>query len=439
MSFHKNHVKSLKFKIVYFIEKIFNQKVIHTKELNTVEFFAVRAKYTIRRRRNKLLVYRNSISRSLTRKISVIFNKKMNESPILTEVKVWDENPMRVSNYGGFIKLNGFFQRILNHSFYHIVAPLQVFHRDSIKEQFFGSYKNFHSSAQLVTLRNVEIECNSLPESLSKYRFKIRQVSKNDSIKLDKSVALKKVFVLDHSGAESFQHFILDALPVLLFAKEFLIYNQDIEILLPMPSNFMGISDWLHIFGIENKLRFFSRQERSIFRCEEIYYINFMPRNYIVTHQNLYQNMHQLLPRFQKEFVKDKAIFFTRNSETRKLINLDEVLDYLWSFFGNIGVEFAALDPSVLSPKKLLEEVSQIKYAFSVHGGEGINGFLMKKNSYFFEWISTTNSNNFAHFYASCGINYHAMCYEGSIFDTTLSIDLKRLKKICSHLFANNS
>jgi hypothetical protein len=112
-----------------------------------------------------------------------------------------------------------------------------------------GGVPNFIRKAKLVYLENSIIYPNKFPGYFNqKYTFYVKQ----QKIKI---YDLEKAISFNIGGANSFQHFMQDCLPIIVKSKKFLLENSDVRILLPKANtNFTSREDILNKAGITNQI-----------------------------------------------------------------------------------------------------------------------------------------------------------------------------------------
>ena len=229
---------------------------------------------------------------------------------------------------------------------------------------------------------------------------------------------VRALLCLDLGGAESFQHFISDVLPLLLPFRNFLQRNTDIIIGLPESSRgdvHRLLLDWV---GIQNEIVFLGSNPYFV---NELFTITADPKNYVyaVPSSLIYELASQL--RLNKS-PQNKIALLYRNQRTRNIANFDEIKSWLKIFCRNIGYELLIIDTNKLDITVVRNLLSECKILLSPHGGACYNVLFLRKDSLFVEFIPTKNTNTVEYFARSSGINYLPIPIDFDFYDRSFVI-----------------
>lgn len=223
---------------------------------------------------------------------------------------------------------------------------------------------------------------------------------------------------LDLGGAESFQHFISDVLPLLLPFRNFLQRNPDIRIGLPESSGggvHRLLLDWI---GVQNGIVFL---DSSPFFVNKLFTITAEPKNYVysVPSSLIYDLASHL--RLSKS-PQNKIALFYRNQKTRNIANFIEIESWLRNFCRNIGYELLIIDTNKLDIASVRNLLSDCKILISPHGGACYNVVFLRKDSLFVEFIPTRNTNTVEYFARSSGVNYLPIPIDYDFYDRSFYV-----------------
>ncbi len=310
---------------------------------------------------------------------------KVNHSSLFFEAK-WLEELNKCYKFGGYRKFLG------KHYWSH-----RKFKYFDFQLNVFDGVPNFIKSANFLKVVNILYFPHAIrPNEVSKYTFKVKQLESND-------FEIQDAISFNLGGADSFQHFVQDCLPIILISKKFLNSRSDLVILLPPANfNFKTRTELIRSLGITNKI--VETGDKSI-SIGNLYYWNFEPFNakYALPAawtSNLFNAVRKT------STVHDEIILITRNEETRNFANLKMIISVLNQLADDLNLKFKVMDSSTAKLSDYREEIPKAKVVVSMHGGANYNLLFASEKTIFFEFIPMKETNSLINFFKDSGITY---------------------------------
>jgi len=343
----------------------------------------------------RLGVYRASVPRRLKNlavTVSTYSNSEdlilnTNNQSIYIEEK-WLDELSECYKFGGYKKFLG--------KFYWSHKKFKYF---DFRNNIFDGIPNLLKSTQLLHLQDVLYFPRALrPNEVSKYTFRVK---KNRSSNFD----IEHAIAFDLGGADSFQHFIQDCLPIILMSKEILTLKSNLVLLLP-PSNlnFQTRTELIRILGITNKIIESGSQSIAI---KNLYYWNFDPLNAkFILPAGLESKLFKIFREQNTNNIQNKIILITRNEASRNFANLEIILSSLTDLAKDLDLEFNLIDSSTAKLNEYKEELPKAKIVVSMHGGANYNLIFCSAKTLFFEFIPMKETNTLINFFKNSGLTY---------------------------------
>jgi capsular polysaccharide biosynthesis protein len=247
-------------------------------------------------------------------------------------------------------------------------------------------------------------------------------------------MSIDSALVLDIGGGEFFQHFLLDLLPVLNSARQFLVSNNDVKIMLPAPlPSFSTFQDWIKLLGLKNEVVVFPSDRKIDWAVNRLYFVKFNPYNYGANSSSLYQSLHKTLNSKTLDNAQGNVTYIRRNSPklTRGYVsNEEEVISQIQSICSKKSLTFKVMDLTTTTLFEIQQTLNDSKVAISLHGGAGLNAIFLPAESTFIEALNIKNCNTFAHLMLSCGINYIPLSIAFDIFDPAVTFPITQLDSL---------
>ena len=291
---------------------------------------------------------------------------------------------------------------------------------------------------KIKSLHNVNIHVNHYGvNSLNLYSF---YAKKSKSVNIFQHYEVMNLMI---GGSETFQHFIIDLLPILFACRTFLIANPNIPILLLAPNKeFLERNFYFDLLGLKNELINIHNDE--YINCETMYFIDFKPhRAQYLNHTPSWNALSQFLATNKvmtnSEYNRKTLTFIRRNSSTRKISNEDEVIDFIhkMAFIYNLNVK--VVNSSDYTRLQIYRIMQNTQIAISVHGGQGLNILGMEPNSIFIEFIPTKGTDTLGNIAHALNLKYLAIPVNYSKSDQSFEIPKNILAELEKFNLLNTS
>lgn len=343
----------------------------------------------------RLGVYRNSVPRKL-RNLAVILQShsnsidptfNLNNRSIYFDHR-WLDELSQCYKFGGYKKFLG--------KFYWSHKKFSYF---DLKNNIFDGVPNFINSAQFLHLQDIMYFPRALkPNEVSKYTFKVKKF-KSDNFNLAHAITF------DLGGADSFQHFVQDCLPIILMSKDFLNLRPNVVLLLPKANlNFSTQSELIRKIGITNEIIETDKKSISV---KNLYFWDFKPFNAkYVLQAGLESALFETIRKGITSNLQDKIILIIRKETTRNFANLELITHSMNKLAIELDLKFEIIDSSeakLMDYEKLLPKA---KIIVSMHGGANYNLLFAPRNSLFFEFVPINETNSLINFFKYSEITY---------------------------------
>jgi hypothetical protein len=300
----------------------------------------------------------------------------------------WLDELSRCYKFGGYKKFLG--------KFYWSHKKFSYF---DLKNNIFDGVPNLISSTHLLHLQDIVYFPRALrPNEVSKYTFKVKKY-KSSNFDIDHAITF------DLGGADSFQHFVQDCLPIILMSREFLSLRPDVVLLLPKASlNFPTQSELIRKLRITNEI--VETDSKSI-SVKNLYFWNFKPFNakYVLP-AGLEAGLFELIRKRITSNIQDRIILITRNETTRNFANLDIIIHSMNNLAMQLELKLEIIDSSKAKLIDYETLIPQGKIIISMHGGANYNLIFASGNSMFFEFVPINETNSLINFFRYSGITY---------------------------------
>jgi len=278
-------------------------------------------------------------------------------------------------------------------------------------------------SSDHITLRSVIISCKQNPNSLNLYNHQI--------LKHKQPPLLENAFYLCVNGANSFQHFIQDLLPVLSLIQPFLKKDPRTPLILKRPDpKFTSFEAFFQLLDIKNPKIFIEDDDISV---KDLYLMNFNPINAIYAHpKELYAKTHYLIQEnIPKNTLQRKnLILLIRNEATRNFSNLEEICSKLTLIAESLDLNPFFINASNVSLEILVEVFGNAEYILGFHGGAMYNTVFAPPGATIVEFITTEDTDSLLHMVMSLGLNYFPYAIKSGKGDPYVSVSVEDLDSI---------
>lgn len=265
---------------------------------------------------------------------------------------------------------------------------------------------NLINNYKILELQNIQIKNNYYkPNSLNLYTFKtIKPIEKPDT-------EIHKGFNLMVSGSDSFQHFLLDLLPLLAVVRNFLNHHPDLPILMLKPNhNFKNRKYFFRLLGISNPIFDIEIGKIETLKIRKMYLIDFKPKRMLYLNHSAALS---LIPRYYKNLsfktvVKEpnQITFIKRTARNRILIDESFLINYLKKLAIDLDLELQVIEPENLSRASIFATMQKTKICFVIHGGSALNIVGMNPGSKVIEFMPIHESDTIGYFATGLMLHY---------------------------------
>ena len=372
-------------------------------------------------------MYRSSIARiykSKLRKIESVKNNIQNlDFGSIIFLNEFNQNLSKCSKNGGYKKFFGHWVWVNQKIIY--------FPNNQEKIVNYGGVPNFISEATLVCAENAEIFPNKFMDNYrQKYTFYITQ-NKSMINDLDRAISF------NIGGANSFQHFLQDCIPVIAMSKKFLEKNPKIPILLPESnSNFKNRDYFLKKIGITNRI--IETNKIDSLKIKELYFWNFYPFNAQYSLPPIfYRELRSIISDQNSSCKKRSVVLFIRSEKMRNFRKLEELKKFLLNFADLKNLDLEIINTSIEEITTIELKIKRALILIGIHGGSTYNAILCQDDCTVIEFIPIRNTNSNINFLSYSGVKYLPIPGDFDFFDESIEVSIPNLNLALSKVVLN--
>lgn len=375
--------------------------------------------------------YKPSISKSSRNKLTKVSgqglyvknvkNYKFKNLILLSEFKSLLE---KCTINGGYKKIYKFWLWV-NHNF-------KYFPLNGASKIIYGGLPNFISDACLVKIDNVEIYPNKYSGNYrQKYTFYLKP-------KKTLNYDVEKIITFNIGGAQTFQHFMQDCLPIIAQTKSFLKMNSDIFILMQEPDkNFKTRGYFFDKLQITNRV--IDSSSINSLTVKSAYFWSFKPYNSQYTlPPKFYETLRAEMSSTTLPIGQRTILLFIRNEKTRNFENEFQIIQTLNQVATRYELTLEVLNTSESPIDQIVAAVKQAVLIIGVHGGSMYNAIFCSNDCTVIEVIPTSRTNSTLHYLTYSGINYIPFPCSFDFYDEKVNVPLIPLKNLIDHAFNSN-
>jgi hypothetical protein len=250
-----------------------------------------------------------------------------------------------------------------------------------------------------------------------------------------------KVFPLVNFCGTSWQHFSQDLLPILSFARDFLIENPDV-IILTYPIVYPYIRDYFFKkFNIKNKvlsipasfdsnrtLDFIAELEFYA-KCNELY--NFESNIQVPTewwNSFFYRDISNLLHKDEVPSTRNNVVYLRRGKELyRTIYNDEEVIETLSNYSKKNNLNFIIFEHQNYTIEQQAEIIRNAHTIVASHGGNSCNVIFAPKGAKFIEYTYIDTLYSMYNMASSLELDYYMVPNRGDLTTLGIYVDIKKL------------
>lgn len=276
---------------------------------------------------------------------------------------------------------------------------------------YFSQMSNLHKGCggipvrepgfQLFCAANVTVKIGSYDSnSLTRNAFSISSEFKSESEKLDFTTG----FLFDIQGSESFQHFMIDALPALADSHTFLSQNSEIPIILRKPNKAFNNPEFI-LKDLKLANRIFYVDSGAILNFRRLFWHEYDSGDLVGSSPlDSYQKASSLLNKSKLD--SNRVTLIVRSSQYRKWANLDKITLFLSDFLTSHSFSLRTLNSELVSNVEKSTAFASSKIVIAIHGGDNYHSIYMHPSSTLLEIIPTIETETCLRFAAGSGAGY---------------------------------
>ena len=239
----------------------------------------------------------------------------------------------------------------------------------------------------------------------------------------------KQAILLSINGADSFQHFVQDCLPLLAFVEELNEIPPCAPLILLSPSeNFSSLNFYLQSLGISRPLIFMSDQ--NSFVVDELFVLDFKPFNALYNlPSTMYLSLHKKLRR-QPAKKPNKVILVERSEKVRNFADIEIIRRKInkWAHVNNL--DLVILKPHLEELDTIVTLFAESKYVFAIHGGANYNIIWASQESTLVEFLPIFSTNSLFHLALSFEQNYLPFALNHAVNDVLFHISEESIDSV---------
>jgi hypothetical protein len=312
----------------------------------------------------------------------------------------------------------------------------QYFPLDVVTQTFFkpiGGISESIDEVQIKSFDRVYLDTNFRPNNLNMFTFKVYK--EREMPKTSDREFITKAFSLLVGGANSFQHFIQDCLPILFFLKKEELINKDFTVLLYEPLDKHKIIHQI-LDRYFPDLSIFWVKFGSVLLIESLQVLRFKPRNFLFS---LPQKIVSSVPsKFTilegTESVDRRTIYLTYldrgNNATRNITNSESFESTLKEIARDLGLRFIKF----VAESKTLDEIISIldnsAIVIGIHGGSMYNSIWAGEKAVIFEIVPIKNTDSLANLLTDLKLPYCPIPLNFDKYDNEVFLSNNELQAI---------
>jgi len=352
--------------------------------------------------RLRLGIYSRSIPRNLaSNRIELLNAKDLGKNLPEIAIKPYF-HPKWFLSYEQCAKNGGY--KIIFGRYFWTHKSLRYF---DFKNSIFGGIPSSIHNSSICLIKRVSYFPETISDNnISKYTFTVKRNKMND-------FDLENGFAFNFSGANLFQHFVQDCLPILAASKKFLGQNPHIPILLP---KFLGDSKirehYIEALGIRNEVIETNFTKISI---RNLFYWNFEPRplKYILP-DSFYKILQNEMSYLYKGRKSEKLVLVTRKEKFRNFANEQDVIKTCKFIAQKLKLDLVVIDSSTANFKDWKTQIPAAKIIIGMHGGALFNLIFAKPGTQLFEFVPMIGTDSTINTFAKLGVRVITVPIESS-------------------------
>lgn len=296
-----------------------------------------------------------------------------------------------------------------------------------------GGIANDIKRFQILEMNEVFYFSNCLKvNGLNMFSFKINKTYR--TFKGEKRIG--QAISLEIGGADTFQHFSQDCLPLLSYLKVKGILSASIPIILKKPlAKHENIYMILKLFFSE--YNFFFVSEGDTLFISKLFVPQFKPRNYVWSlPREMLHSVKTLVANARISAETSNSLIFLERGQNkmRNLQNSDKVMNEFSKLAIDLGLEFDCIDTSNTELSDIALRVAQAKIIVGIHGGSMYNLMFAQARTLVVEIVPREDTNSVLNFTIGLDHYYLPISLAFNIADRNIIITPVELNSVVNEI-----
>jgi len=245
--------------------------------------------------------------------------------------------------------------------------------------------------------------------------------------------------LLDVSGAESFQHFVQDTLPILTLAKELPNELNQIPILLAKPAHsFKSAQAYLEGLNLSNPIEYIEPHSNLFFN--NLYVFDFKPVNGLYgLPASLYSNVYRYFCCEKLPTDSERSVLLIeREEKVRNFKDFELISAQIEGWAKSRGLTFETINTGTSNIEEIRSCFRRARYIFAFHGGANYNVIWSQPDVTLIEFIPSRATDSVLPLALGFGLRYLPFALNHDKGDKEFEISSTDLDSIFHTLQSNN-
>jgi capsular polysaccharide biosynthesis protein len=240
---------------------------------------------------------------------------------------------------------------------------------------------------------------------------------------------LEKVYSILNFEGRSWQHFMQDALPILMFGLDLLKKDPSIDILMYEPTSWIKDTflEVMSYFNLDNKVVFVPYGAEIQLGVKTLYNFEADPTVPVCWWNSwFYEEANKLFSQSEK----NENVIIIARQKSRYIENFDEISNILEQYALQNNLNFYKVDPGNLTPQELFSIFSKAHTVLCPNGGASFNMMFCNKNTKFIEVGFTEWSYVLYNLASGIKLKYYVIPIKGHNNTPSYHLQLNKIEKI---------
>jgi len=245
----------------------------------------------------------------------------------------------------------------------------------------------------------------------------------NDNYSLD------KVYPLLNFEGRSWQHFLQDCMPMLMFGIEFLRNNPEVDLLIYRPDSWseQTFLEVMKYFNLDNKVIFIPYGRELEYNVRELYNFEAEPVIPVCWWNTwFYEEAHS----FFSNFNENKNVILIKRVKSRIIENFDEISKIFKDYADENNLNYYEINPSEYTASDLFRIFGKAHTVLSPNGGASFHMLFCNQNTKFIEVGFTNWMYTLYNIASAIRLKYYIIPVSGENNTISYYLNPEKIKKI---------